>query len=254
MIKESQQIEMINTWDGESPWSETLRLNQGRKYSVFYSPFEYINQNAKIVLVGITPGITQAREALAVAQCKLLFGASFLQAMEAAKKSASFGGRMRGNLVEMLDYVGLPAKLGIVTSAELFQAGNDLAHFTSILRYPVITNEGKMLADAREALKPDLEQWFREGFCQELNELPNAVYIPLGKGVEDVLLRLVSEERIASKQVLSGLPHPSGANAERISYFLGKKTREKLSAKTNADKLDRARSSLVRQTEKLFDL
>ena len=38
------------------------------------------------------------------------------------------------------------------------------------------------------------------------------------------------------------MPHPSGANAERISYFLGRKPRERLSAKTDPHKLDGARA------------
>ncbi|WP_303045736.1 hypothetical protein [Turicimonas muris] len=38
--------------------------------------------------------------------------------------------------------------------------------------------------------------------------------------------------------MLPQIPHPSGANAERIAYFLGKKKKEDLSAKTNPDKID----------------
>ena len=41
------------------------------------------------------------------------------------------------------------------------------------------------------------------------------------------------------------MTHPSGANAERIAYFLGKKSRSALSVKTNADKLDQAREAMI---------
>ena len=41
--------------------------------------------------------------------------------------------------------------------------------------------------------------------------------------------------------------HPSGANAERIAYFLGRKSRDQLSVKTNPDKIDAARTALLRQ-------
>jgi hypothetical protein len=47
--------------------------------------------------------------------------------------------------------------------------------------------------------------------------------------------------------VLAGLPHPSGANAERISYFLGRKSKEALSSKTNATKIDEAKLVLLKQ-------
>ena len=40
------------------------------------------------------------------------------------------------------------------------------------------------------------------------------------------------------------IPHPSGANAERIAYFLGQKPRDRLSAKTDPTRIDAARASL----------
>tara|TARA_R110001583_G_scaffold191912_1_gene357798 strand:- start:16829 stop:17005 length:177 start_codon:yes stop_codon:yes gene_type:complete len=53
------------------------------------------------------------------------------------------------------------------------------------------------------------------------------------------------------KRILDGLPHPSGANAERIAYFLGSKSKDALSAKTNANKLDQARESMMRKVQAL---
>ena len=38
---------------------------------------------------------------------------------------------------------------------------------------------------------------------------------------------------IQRNQILAGMPHPSGANAERIAFFLGEKAEKDLSAKTN---------------------
>jgi hypothetical protein len=46
------------------------------------------------------------------------------------------------------------------------------------------------------------------------------------------------------QRILDGLPHPSGANAECIAYFLGTKSKERLSAKTDAKKLEGARELL----------
>jgi len=47
--------------------------------------------------------------------------------------------------------------------------------------------------------------------------------------------------------VLMGLPHPSGANAERIAYFLGRKERALLSAKTAPENIEAARARLSEQ-------
>lgn len=251
MINTARQIELIKSWCGNTPWSEGLQLHKGNKYTVYYAPFDHINVNARIVLVGITPGITQAREALSTAQSCLVGGGSGPVAMQLAKSAASFGGRMRQNLVDMLDFIGLHEKLQLKSSAELFKPDNEIAHFTSVLRYPVLSNDGKMLADAREALKSELLPWFRDGFCQEINLLPDARYIPLGRGVEEVLLHLVKERKLSKTQILSGLPHPSGANAERIAYFIGKKDRDKLSVKTNPEKIESARFELTRRIQEI---
>lgn len=52
---------------------------------------------------------------------------------------------------------------------------------------------------------------------------------------------------IATDRVLDGMPHPSGANAERIAYFLGRKPRHLLSAKTKPETIDDSRVDLVRK-------
>lgn len=54
-----------------------------------------------------------------------------------------------------------------------------------------------------------------------------------------------------AEQVLSGLPHPSGANAERIAFFLGRKARGDLSVKVAPDRLIAARNALVEKMSKL---
>ena len=53
--------------------------------------------------------------------------------------------------------------------------------------------------------------------------------------------------------LVTGLPHPSGANNERIAYFLGQKSSVALSPKTNAAKLDAARETIMEQMARLTD-
>ena len=72
-----------------------------------YAPFEHIQHSAKVVIVGITPGEQQARNALLEARRQLIAGASQAMALSKAKVFASFSGPMRANLVAMLDHVGL---------------------------------------------------------------------------------------------------------------------------------------------------
>jgi hypothetical protein len=83
-----------------------------------------------------------------------------------------------------------------------------------------------------------------EYFAEEARVLQRAVFLPLGPAVTDAIDWLVSEGRIDGSRVLSGMPHPSGANAERIHYMTGRKPRAQLSSKTEPDTLDRAREDL----------
>jgi hypothetical protein len=66
-----------------------------------------------------------------------------------------------------------------------------------------------------------------------------------------VMQWLTDEGHFRPEQVLAGLPHPSGANAERIAYFLGRKEASRLSAKTNGAALDAARTALVGKVMRL---
>lgn len=43
--------------------------------------------------------------------------------------------------------------------------------------------------------------------------------IPLGKAVQDVLLKLSEDNIVDKNQILLGFPHPSGANVNRIKQL-----------------------------------
>ncbi len=61
----------------------------------------------------------------------------------------------------------------------------------------------------------------------------------------------MKEGDLNTDKVIDGIPHPSGANAERINYFLMKKDKENLSSRTNGDKLDKARSAILNKVKSL---
>ena len=85
--------------------------------------------------------------------------------------------------------------------------------------------------------------------ADEAAALPSAIWIPLGGHAEAALLYLDRSGRLNRHNVLAGLPHPSGANAERIAYFLGRKSREQLSAKTNAARIERGQEQAIAASE-----
>ena len=76
-----------------------------------------------------------------------------------------------------------------------------------------------------------------------LGKAPNAVLLPLGPKVQHYLEKVVKGTQFENR-LLPELPHPSGANAERIAYFLGRKNKETLSSRTNPEKLDNSKKNI----------
>jgi len=99
-------------------------------------------------------------------------------------------------------------------------------------------------------LREQLMKWF----ATELAVLPNAVFVPLGPVADEAINAVVQQAGFDRRRVLSGLPHPSGANAERIAFFLGRKHREDLSTKVDPEKLITARAGLVGKISALVSI
>jgi hypothetical protein len=154
-------------------------------------------------------------------------------------------GSMRRNLAAMLDQIYPQEWLGIDSTPELFESRQDLIHFTSGQRNPVFANGANFSGGPAMANNRYLWEMAKSGLTEEIRQLPgDAVYIPMGKGVDAVFERLIAEGVVGGGRVLFGLPNASGANAERIAYFCGRKERDKLSLKTNPDSIDERRESL----------
>jgi hypothetical protein len=71
------EIRRAVTSDGPSGLrDEALGLVQEGAYSAFFAPFDWINDGADIVIVGVTPGKQQALEALLSFRASLVAGSS----------------------------------------------------------------------------------------------------------------------------------------------------------------------------------
>jgi hypothetical protein len=226
---------------------EDLELYRDGQISMYYAPFDYRNPHARVALCGITPGRQQALLALAEAHRQLNEGAPDETVLLRAKLAASFGGPTRRNLVALLDHIGLPGLLGIETSAELFSSQADLVHFTSVLRYPVFVRGANYSGVPDMLAHPRLLQQIEDHLAPEVQALrPGVIFIPMGPKPARGLHYLVQRGLLDRDQVWEGLPHPSGANAERIAFFLGNKPAERLSLQTNA-------AAILAKKEKLLE-
>lgn len=230
------------------PLPGELLMSADSRHEVYYAPFDHVTRTARMVLVGITPGRSQALEAIGMARSALRAGKTHDWALSQAKTAASFSGPMRSNLVALLDHVGVAERLGIQTTAQLWESERHLVHFTSALRYPVF-EDGRNYSggglDRSPLLLGELDRWF----ARECAALPGALFVPLGKAALSACERLANCNLLRRNQILYGLPHPSGANAERIAYFLGRKSKSLLSAKTRPQLIDAGREVALRCVE-----
>lgn len=223
-----------------------LLLEVSDRITVDYAPFDHIEDKAELVLVGLTPGRVQAANAIEAMSRSLNAGASIDDALADAKRSASFSGPMRSNLLALLDAIRVPALFGRMSASEFFENGVRV-HFTSALRYPVYV-DGRNYSGSPNLLRhPLLTAMIERYLVEEAARVRNAIWVPLGVHAEAALLHLSHQGHLDRTRVLVGLPHPSGANAERIAYFLGRKSREALSSKTNSYALDNSRARLEAQ-------
>jgi len=220
---------------------------------VQYAPFDHIEKEAKLVVVGITPGETQATNAWQAVLKSLTTGLKQDQVLAEAKRIGSFSGAIRSNLVAMLDAIGVAELTGHATTATLFEAGSREVHFTSALRYPVFV-DGKNYNGTPDMLKtPVLRGIIENSLAEEAKALPSALWLPLGPKAAAALNHLSELGALDASRILAGLPHPSGANAERVAVFLGRKSAKNASSKTNPVALQEAFTRLRNQVASLSE-
>jgi len=233
----------IKNYEGE-PMAPELLMAQEGAISVYYAPFEWVNPEARVVLVGITPGKTQAANALTEAKRAIEQNLADEDVLKRAKATGAFSGAMRPNLISMMDAVGLNTWLGLTSCSTLFGANSRMMQTASVLQFPVFLSGENYNGTPDMTKHTLLRTMLLEHFGAQCSRLPNAVFVPLGPVPTKAMAWLAAQGVVSSNRILEGLPHPSGANAERIKYFLGQKERCALSKKTDPDKLDAARTQL----------
>lgn len=193
----------------------------------YYSPFDHVNHEAELILVGITPGREQMNNALLFVTQALQNGHSDSDALALVKSKASFSGKMRRPLVELLDQYGLHRRFALRSCAELWNPRCRTAHFTSVLRNPVFTVRNGEEANYTGS-SPALDTY--KGFVgaarmllAELQSVPRGLILPLGTKVTAVMQKMVDEGALPLSRVLNHggavaeLPHPSGENFESLN-------------------------------------
>jgi hypothetical protein len=203
-----------------------LRLYRDNQFGSFYAPFGWINEKADIVIIGITPGKSQAKAALIELRRSLAAGHTLFEAAARAKQEASFKGEMREIGTMLMDHFRLHQVFGLSRSDELFGQAADRAHYTSVLRYPVLERKIDKKRKGTEVwanyggsdkimTMPFMARMIEENLVPELRQFSNAWLLPFGPVPAHVLDALVRRKVVDGARVLAGINHPSGTQWNR---------------------------------------
>lgn len=216
-----KQLPISSKYKKEELLIPSFLIEAQEPIEVYYAPHnEYLNPQAKIFIVGITPGFEQMSTAIAEARRCLMEEVSIGEIQYRCKVAGRFSGSLRQNLIKMLEDLNLGDYLKISHASQLFDDHDKLLHTISLIPYPVFVKGKNYTGHSPKLLKsPFLMKYVYENFIEELQHLQNVLIIPLGKGVEEVLLHLAKEGLLDENQILKGFPHPSGANAHRFKQF-----------------------------------
>lgn len=209
-----------------------LDKDEMKNLEIYYAPFEYINEQATILIVGITPGLHQMRQSFSTVISLKDESMSDEDLLHEVKMKSSFEGPMRNNLIAMLDELQLHNYLELASTSELFNNASHLVQTTSVITYPVFYKGKNYNGSSPNILKTELlKKYITNNFAKELINLNNPLVIPLGVNVSKVLANLANNDYLDSNLILEGFPLTSGGNGHRHKQFAENKEKMKLKIK-----------------------
>ncbi|WP_122638607.1 hypothetical protein [Romboutsia sp. Marseille-P6047] len=217
-ISKIKLLPLKSKYTKEEILTNDFLIDKNGNLEIYYAPHnEYINPNAKVFIVGITPGFQQMSTALASARVGIEENKNIKEIQYECKVSGRFSGSLRKNIISMLDEIHLNKALNIDSCEELFKDKDYLLHTTSLVPYSVFSKGNNYTGHSPKLIKSEfLMDYVYENFNENIKKLGDVLIIPLGKAVEEVLEMLAYNKIINEDQILRGFPHPSGANGHRL--------------------------------------
>ncbi|MDC0517581.1 hypothetical protein OAN68_00415 [Candidatus Pelagibacter sp.] len=216
MSKFLNQIRSLKKINKSTITNKNFLIKREDNIEIYYAPFDYINSKAKIMIVGITPGLQQMLQSFeAVNEGRSL---------KEVKDLSSFKGSMRTTLIKYLDALNINKKLKIKSCESLFNINSKYLHSTSLIKYPVF-DKGKNYSGSGLLKKKILLDFLEAHFVKELKKLDTTIIVPLGNTVSSTIDYLNNEFKLNLKCFLKGFPHPSGLNVRKDIQFKENKIR-----------------------------
>ena len=216
MSKFLNQIRSLKKINKSTITNKNFLIKREDNIEIYYAPFDYINSKAKIMIVGITPGLQQMLQSFeAVNEGRSL---------KEVKDLSSFKGSMRTTLIKYLDALNINKKLKIKSCESLFNINSKYLHSTSLIKYPVF-DRGRNYSGSGLLKKKILLDFLEAHFVKELKKLDKTIIVPLGNTVSSTIDYLNNEFKLNLKCFLKGFPHPSGLNVRKDIQFKENKVR-----------------------------
>ena len=216
MSKFLKQIRSLKKINKSTVTNKNFLIKREDNIEIYYAPFDYINSKAKIMIVGITPGLQQMLQSFeAVNEGRSL---------KEVKDLSSFKGSMRTTLIKYLDALNINKKLKIKSCESLFNINSKYLHSTSLIKYPVF-DKGRNYSGSGLLKKKILLDFLEAHFVKELKKLDKTIIVPLGNTVSSTIDYLNNEFKLNLKCFLKGFPHPSGLNVRKDIQFRENKVR-----------------------------
>ena len=207
MINKIRKLKKIET---SSVVNKEFLIKKDGNIEIYYAPFDYINSKAKIVIVGITPGLQQMTQSFQVIKDG--------KSLKEVKDLSSFKGSMRTTLIKYMDELKINKKLKIKSCESLFNLDSKYLHTTSLVKYPVF-DKGKNYSGVNILKKKILLDFIEDNFLKELEMHQNSIIVPLGNTVSSTIDYLNIKHQLNLRCFLKGFPHPSGLNVRKNIQF-----------------------------------
>ena len=204
------KIKRLKKIDKKNVVSKDFLVNKDGNIEIYYAPFDYINSKAKIVIVGITPGLQQMTQSFQVIKDG--------KSLKEVKDLSSFKGSMRTTLIKYMDELKINKKLKIKSCESLFNLDSKYLHTTSLVKYPVF-DKGKNYSGANILKKKILLDFIEKNFLEEFKTLKKSIIVPLGNTVSSTIEYLNNKYNLKLECFLKGFPHPSGLNVRKNIQF-----------------------------------
>lgn len=191
-------------------------------YSASYVPFEHTNTNARLVLVGTTPGHTHIKRAAELTAIMLRARQPGLVIQREHKRQVEMGDPLaRPNLLRMLDHFLIPSLVGVPNAATLWDDRFDTIQPLALL--PLATTRRGLAFDGSfdEVLDVTLlREQFEALFMARVRQARrDALYIAFGRTAWAALAHAATAGIIQPRQMLGMMPVPTRAGT-MVRYFL----------------------------------